>query len=103
MGRLFKIKMTRRQLYCRMLLYELIVVGFICFPPSVKWINRIEPHILGIPCFQFFILLCAVLIVLGLILWYVLENHIDRQLGMGASPGLDGQNGIEEGGETHGT
>ncbi len=75
--------MSRKKLYTTAVIYFLIVIGFITMPPTVNLINRIEPYILGFPCFQFFILLTAVLIGVGLMAWFKLEEKIDNKENMG--------------------
>jgi len=74
--------MTRRTLYIIASIYFFTVLGFIIFPPTVNMINTIEPRILGFPCFQFFILFVSVLMGVGLLAWFWLEDRIDQREGL---------------------
>ena len=67
----------RGRLQFAFLIYFVIVLGVTVFPPAVRQWNRVHPHIVGLPLSQFCILLFAILLSIGLILWYVLEGQID--------------------------
>ena len=68
-----------KNLYIGALIYFIITYGFIIAPPFVNLINKVHPYILVFPCFQFFILLSAVLMSCGLMVWYLLEVKIEDE------------------------
>lgn len=71
--------MTKRTLYILAAIYFLITFGFVTFPPTVRLIDKIEPHVLGLPLFQFCILASCFLMAIGLIIWFVWECKIDKR------------------------
>ena len=75
--------MTKRTLYKRFAVYFIILGALMTFPPILSIIDTIEPHILGLPRAQFFILFVAVMIALGLMAFYLAEARIeDREYEM---------------------
>lgn len=71
--------MTKRTLYIIASIYFLITFGFITFPPIVSRIDKIEPHVLGLPFFQFCLLASCFLMAFGLIAWFLLEAKIENK------------------------
>ena len=69
--------MTKKTLYIGAAIYFLITFGFIVFPPTVALIDRVEPHILGLPLFQFCLLASCFLMAIGLVVWFLLEVKIE--------------------------
>jgi hypothetical protein len=74
--------MTKRMLYVSAVVYFTTVIGFMTVPFTVRLINRIHPYILGFPCFQFFLLLSAVLIAIGLMALFLLEDRLEKKKGL---------------------
>ncbi len=72
-------KKQRGRLQFVFLVYFGIVLGLTIFPPAVRQWNQIHPHIFGLPLAQFCILLFAIMLSAGLILWYILEGQIDAK------------------------
>ncbi len=70
--------MTKKTLYICASIYFLITFGFIVFPPTVALIDRVEPHIMGLPCFQFCLLASCFLMAIGLMAWFLLECKIEN-------------------------
>lgn len=66
-----------KKLYIGGAIYFFCVYFFICSPPSLAVIDRINPHILGLPCSQFCILFAAFAIAIGLMVMYILEVRIE--------------------------
>lgn len=71
--------MTKRMLYVSAVIYFTAIIGFMTVPFTVGLINRIHPYILGFPCFQFFILLSAFLIAVGLMALFLLEDRLEKK------------------------
>lgn len=69
--------MSRRVLYLIFSIYFLAVFALVTFPPLLAIIDTIEPHILGLPCAQFFILFSSIMTVLGLMAFYLIEYRIE--------------------------
>jgi hypothetical protein len=57
--------------------YALAVAGFM--PPVVGWANRVEPYVLGLPFFFFWIGLMTLSTSLLMTLAYAVKKRIDRQ------------------------
>lgn len=70
--------MTKKTLYILASIYFIITFGFIIFPPIVSMIDKIEPHVLGLPFFQFCLLASCFLMAFGLIAWFLLECGIEN-------------------------
>ena len=71
--------MTKKTLYRIASVYFLITFGFIVFPPTVSLIDKIEPHVLGLPLFQFCLLASCFLMAIGLMVWFLLECRIENK------------------------
>lgn len=72
--------MTRRILYTIFAIYFLALYALMAFPPILAIIDTIEPHILGLPCAQFFILFDSVMFALGLMAFYLIEYRMEDKL-----------------------
>ena len=68
---------NRVKLYIGFGIYFILCILFITLPSWTSVIDRIEPHILGLPCSQFCILFAAVMICIGLIAFYIMEGKIE--------------------------
>lgn len=71
--------MTKRTLYILASIYFLITFGFVTFPFSTRLIDKIEPHVLGLPFFQFCLLLSCFLMAIGLSIWFLAECKIENK------------------------
>ena len=69
----------RVKLYIVMAIYFSIWVLFITFPPFLDVIDVIDPHIIGLPCSQFCILLAPVMICIGLITFFIIEGKFENE------------------------
>ncbi|MCQ4636276.1 hypothetical protein NE619_06005 [Anaerovorax odorimutans] len=69
----------RVNLYIVMAIYFTICILFITFPPLQKVIDVINPHILGLPCSQFCILLAPFMMCIGLIVFYNIEGKFEEE------------------------
>ena len=69
--------MNRKTLYTISAIFFIAILGFVSFPFSTKLIDRVEPHILGLPCMQFCLLFAAFGMAIWLIIWLALEIKID--------------------------
>lgn len=56
------------------LMLNIMFFSTLVFPPFFKYINRIEPLVLGLPFVQFWILLVIFLVSVSLIIWYIVED-----------------------------
>lgn len=72
--------MTRKILYGIFAVYFLALYAIMAFPPILAMIDKIEPHILGFPCAQFFILFDSVMFALGLMAFYLIEHRMEDKL-----------------------
>ena len=72
--------MSRKILYGIFAVYFLALYAIMAFPPILATIDKIEPHILGLPCAQFFILFDAVMFALGLMVFYLIEYRMEDKL-----------------------
>lgn len=79
--------MTKRKLYIGATIFYLVVFGTVTFPFATKLIDRVEPHILGLPCMQFFILASAFTMAIGHIIFYNLECRIEDKDAIQAAKG----------------
>jgi hypothetical protein len=72
--------MTRKTLYTISAIIYVALLGLVTVPPITALIDRVEPHILGLPCMQFFLLFVPLALALWLIVWYLMEVKIqDRE------------------------
>lgn len=69
--------MTRKKLYIIAAIFYVVVLGTVTLPFATKLIDRVEPHILGLPCMQFFILASAFTMAIGHIIWFNWECRIE--------------------------
>lgn len=71
--------MTKKTLYLLASIYFIITFGFIVFPPTVSMIDKIEPHVFGLPFFQFCLLASCFAMAIGLIVWFLIECRIENK------------------------
>ena len=71
--------MNKKVLYIISAIIYIIVLGCVTLPFSTKLIDRIEPHILGLPCLQFFIIASPVIMAIWLIIWFLWECKIENR------------------------
>ena len=71
--------MSRKALYTFSAIFFIVVLGFVTFPFSTKLIDRIEPHILGVPMMQFCMLFSAFAMAIWLAIWLALEGKIEAR------------------------
>ncbi len=71
--------MTRKKLSIIMSVIFVLVFGFMTMPFSTKWINTLDPHIMGLPCMQFFIIATCLFFCVFLIVWYLLDTYYDNK------------------------
>lgn len=69
--------MTRKKMTVISAIVFILSFGFMTMPFTTKFINKIEPHILGLPCFQFFIVASCVFFCLYLIFWYKMDVYLE--------------------------
>ncbi|MDR2162678.1 MAG: hypothetical protein LBO70_01855 [Clostridiales Family XIII bacterium] len=73
--------MTKKALYTLSAIIFILLMAFITLPPVTKMLERVEPHILGMPFFQFFLLAVPVTLACWLIVWFLLECRIEDREG----------------------
>ncbi|MDR1042600.1 MAG: hypothetical protein LBL54_01695 [Clostridiales Family XIII bacterium] len=72
--------MTRKTLYIISAIVYIALLGLVTVPPLTALIDRVEPHILGLPCMQFFLIFVPVALAVWLVIWYLAEVKIqDRE------------------------
>jgi hypothetical protein len=72
--------MTRKTLYTISAVIYIALLSLVTVPPLTALIDRVEPHILGLPCMQFFLIFVPVALAVWLAVWYLLEVRIqDRE------------------------
>lgn len=69
--------MNRKILYGIFAVYFLALYALMAFPPILAAIDTIEPHILGLPTAQFFILFDACMFAFGLMAFYLIEYRLE--------------------------
>ena len=69
----------RKQLYLCSSIYFFVVLACAIFPPIMPLWNKIEPHVFGLPFAQFSILVFSVLLIVGFLVWFVLEGKLNEQ------------------------
>lgn len=68
----------KRILYAIMTIFYVVMLFFLAMPGGTALIDRVEPHILGLPCFQAWILYGSLLMAIALIIWFALECKIEN-------------------------
>ena len=71
--------MKKKVLYTVMIIFYCVMFGFLAVPGWQGLVNKIEPHILGLPCYQAWILYGSVLMAIGLIVWCLLDFKFDDE------------------------
>ena len=69
----------RKQLYAVFIGYFVILLGLTISPVSIAYWNRLEPHIFGLPFAQFMVILFSLLLIIGLLIWFVLEGKLNEK------------------------
>lgn len=69
--------MSKKVLNTIMIVFYCVMFFFLASPIGQPLIDRIEPHILGLPCYQAWILYGSFLMALGLIVWYIADSKIE--------------------------
>jgi hypothetical protein len=69
--------MTRKKLYILSTIIYVALMGLITIPPVTQALDRVTPHILGVPFFQFFLIAVPVAMAVWLIIWFLWECKID--------------------------
>jgi di/tricarboxylate transporter len=69
--------MTRKGLYTVSAIIFIALMALITVPPITAALERVTPHILGIPFFQFFLIGVPVAMAIWLAVWFVLECRIE--------------------------
>jgi hypothetical protein len=70
------VKLTRGERWA-LVFYALVVLGFM--PPVIVWANRVEPFVLGLPFFVFWIGLVTLLTSGLMTLAFVVKDRVDRR------------------------
>ena len=70
--------MTKNQLKIGMIIYFVILICILSFPPFFKYVNRAELNMFGLPCLEIFILSSTLLQVIGYTIFYMMEKKIDK-------------------------
>ncbi|MDR0519258.1 MAG: hypothetical protein LBG82_04315 [Clostridiales Family XIII bacterium] len=72
--------MTRKTLYTISAIVYIALLSLVTVPPITALIDRVKPHILGLPCMQFFLIFVPLALAVWLIIWYLMEVRIqDRE------------------------
>lgn len=71
--------MKKKVLYTVMIIFFIIMFGFLAVPGWQGLINRIEPHILGMPCYQAWIFYGSLLMAIAMIVWCLLDFKFDDE------------------------
>jgi hypothetical protein len=69
--------MTRKGLYAISAIIFIVLMGLITVPPVTAVLDRVRPHILGMPFFQFFLIGVPVVLAVWLAVWFALECKIE--------------------------
>lgn len=69
--------MKKKVLYTVMILFYVVMFGFLAVPGWQGLVDKIEPHILGLPCYQAWIFYGSLLMAVGMIVWYVLDAKLE--------------------------
>ena len=69
--------MSKKVLTTVMVIFYCVMFFFLASPIGQPLIDRIEPHILGLPCYQAWILYGSFLMAIGLIVWFLAECKIE--------------------------
>lgn len=71
--------MKKKVLYTVMIIFFVIMFGFLAVPGWQDLINTIEPHILGLPCYQAWIFYGSLLMAIAMIVWCLLDFKFDNE------------------------
>lgn len=71
--------MKKKVLYTVMIVFFVIMFGFLAVPGWQGLVNTIEPHILGLPCYQAWIFYGSLLMAIGMIVWCLLDFKFDDE------------------------
>ena len=67
----------KKVLYTIMIIFFLIMFSLLCLPFGLQITNHIEPHILGLPCYQACILYGSLLMAIAMCVWFLVECKIE--------------------------
>lgn len=71
--------MKKKILYIVMIIFYVIMFGFLAVPGWQGLVDKIEPHILGLPCYEAWIVYGSLLMAIGLIVWTILDFKFDDE------------------------
>lgn len=71
--------MKKKVLYTVMIIFFVIMFGFLAVPGWQGLVNTIEPHILGLPCYQAWIFYGSLLMAIAMIIWCLLDFKFDDE------------------------
>lgn len=69
--------MARKILNVIMVIIFAIMFFFLATPIGTPLVDKIEPHILGLPCYQAWILYGALFMSAMMIVWFLLESKFE--------------------------
>lgn len=67
----------KKILYTVMGIFYAVMFFFLAMPAGTAITDKIEPHILGLPHYQAWILYGSLLMAIGLIVWFLVECKIE--------------------------
>lgn len=71
--------MKKKVLYVVMISFFVVMFGFLAVPGWQGLVDRVEPHILGLPCYQAWIIYGSLLMAVALIIWCLLDFKFDDE------------------------
>ena len=71
--------MKKKVLYVVMISFFVVMFGFLAVPGWQGLVDRVEPHILGLPCYQAWIIYGSLLMAIALIVWCLLDFKFDDE------------------------
>lgn len=67
----------KKVLYTVMIIFYLVMFFFLAMPAGTAITDRVDPHILGLPCYQALVLYGSLLMAIGLMVWFLIECKIE--------------------------